>query len=74
VAGGERVVFRILDKTTKIYSLDQIGLEPTAERTIRRYINYSHGIIFVTGPTGSGKTTTLYACLDAINAHRTSTS
>ena len=68
VAGGERVVFRILDKTTKIYSLDQIGLEQDAERTIRRYINYSHGVIFVTGPTGSGKTTTLYACLDAINA------
>ena len=68
VAGGERVVFRILDKTTKIYSLDDIGLEDEAERTIRRYINYSHGVIFVTGPTGSGKTTTLYACLDAINA------
>jgi len=68
VAGGERVVFRILDKTTKIYSLDDIGLEEDAERTIRRYINYSHGVIFVTGPTGSGKTTTLYACLDAINA------
>jgi general secretion pathway protein E len=68
VAGGERIVFRILDKTTKIYSLDQIGLEQDAERTIRRYINYSHGVIFVTGPTGSGKTTTLYACLDAINA------
>jgi general secretion pathway protein E len=68
VAGGERIVFRILDKTTKIYSLDQIGLEAESERTIRRYINYSHGVIFVTGPTGSGKTTTLYACLDAINA------
>ena len=68
VAGGERIVFRILDKTTKIYSLDDIGLEEDAERTIRRYINYSHGVIFVTGPTGSGKTTTLYACLDAINA------
>ncbi|MBP8299647.1 MAG: Flp pilus assembly complex ATPase component TadA [Planctomycetes bacterium] len=68
VAGGERVVFRILDKTTKIYSLDQIGLDADAQRTINRYINYSHGVIFVTGPTGSGKTTTLYACLDAINA------
>ncbi len=68
VAGGERIVFRILDKTTKVYSLDDIGLEDEAERTIRRYINYSHGVIFVTGPTGSGKTTTLYACLDAINA------
>ncbi|MCA8977602.1 MAG: Flp pilus assembly complex ATPase component TadA [Planctomycetes bacterium] len=68
VAGGERVVFRILDKTTKIYSLDQIGLSDDGQRQIERYINYSHGIIFVTGPTGSGKTTTLYACLDAINA------
>jgi general secretion pathway protein E len=68
VAGGERVVFRILDKTTKIYSLDQIGLSLENQRTIERYINYSHGVIFVTGPTGSGKTTTLYACLDKINA------
>ena len=68
VAGGERVVFRILDKTTKIYTLDQIGLEEDALRTIKRYINYSHGVVFVTGPTGSGKTTTLYACLDEINA------
>jgi len=68
VTGGERIVFRILDKTTKIYSLEQIGLSEDNQRTIKRYINYSHGIIFVTGPTGSGKTTTLYACLDAINA------
>ncbi|GAB4152993.1 MAG: type II secretion system ATPase GspE [Planctomycetota bacterium] len=68
VTYGERVVFRILDKTTKIYTLDQIGLTPENRRTIERYINYSHGIIFVTGPTGSGKTTTLYAALDAINA------
>jgi general secretion pathway protein E len=68
VAGGERVVFRILDKTTKIYTLDQIGLSTENQRTIERYINYSHGVIFVTGPTGSGKTTTLYACLDRINA------
>ena len=68
VTSGERIVFRILDKTTKIYSLEQIGLSEDNQRTIKRYINYSHGIIFVTGPTGSGKTTTLYACLDAINA------
>ncbi|MEZ5965761.1 MAG: ATPase, T2SS/T4P/T4SS family [Planctomycetota bacterium] len=68
VQNGERIVFRILDKTTKVYSVDQIGLTDEQQKTIRRYINYSHGIIFVTGPTGSGKTTTLYACLDEINA------
>ncbi len=68
VQNGERIVFRILDKTTKVYSLGQIGMEPEDLKIVRRYINYSHGIIFVTGPTGSGKTTTLYACLDEINA------
>ena len=68
VQNGERVVFRILDKTTKVYSLDQIGLNEDNRKTIKRYIHYSHGIIFVTGPTGSGKTTTLYACLDEINS------
>lgn len=68
VQNGERVVFRILDKTAKVYSLDQIGLCQTDQDTINRYINYSHGVIFVTGPTGSGKTTTLYGCLDKINS------
>lgn len=68
VTYGERIVFRILDKTTKVYTLDQIGLTHDNQRIIERYINYSHGIIFVTGPTGSGKTTTLYASLAAINS------
>jgi general secretion pathway protein E len=68
VQNGERIVFRILDKTTKVYSLDQIGLNVEQQKVVARYIDYSHGIIFVTGPTGSGKTTTLYACLDAINS------
>ncbi len=68
VQHGERIVFRILDKTTKVYELDQIGLNAENLKTIRRYIHYSHGIIFVTGPTGSGKTTTLYAGLSEINS------
>jgi general secretion pathway protein E len=68
VQSGERIVLRILDKTTKVYTLDQIGLSEENRKTIERYINYSHGVIFVTGPTGSGKTTTLYAALNAINA------
>ena len=68
VQNGERVVFRILDKTAQVYTLDQIGLSEENQKTIERYIGYSHGIIFVTGPTGSGKTTTLYAALEKINA------
>ena len=68
VQSGERVVMRILDKTTKVYTLDQIGLSEDNRANLERFIHYSHGIIFVTGPTGSGKTTTLYACLEAINA------
>ncbi|MGE0141727.1 MAG: GspE/PulE family protein [Planctomycetota bacterium] len=70
VQSGERIVFRILDKTTKVYSLDQIGLDDHNLKTIQRYLHYSHGIIFVTGPTGSGKTTTLYAGLSEINSSR----
>ncbi|MCA8943752.1 MAG: Flp pilus assembly complex ATPase component TadA [Planctomycetes bacterium] len=68
VQNGERIVFRILDKTTKVYSLDQIGLNEDDRKLIERYIHYSHGMIFVTGPTGSGKTTTLYAALNEINS------
>jgi general secretion pathway protein E len=68
VTSGERIVLRILDKTTKVYSLGEIGLEERDRETIERYISYSHGIIFVTGPTGSGKTTTLYASLSKINS------
>ncbi len=60
---GERIVFRILDKSAQIYTLDEIGLNQEGLRIIRRYLNYSHGMIFVTGPTGSGKTTTLDAGL-----------
>jgi general secretion pathway protein E len=68
VQNGERVVFRILDKTTKVFTIDQIGLSEENQTTINRYLHYSHGVILVTGPTGSGKTTTLYAGLDAINS------
>ncbi len=68
VQNGERIVFRILDKTTKVYELDQIGLNAHNLELARRYFAYSHGIIFVTGPTGSGKTTTLYAGLGEINS------
>ncbi len=68
VANGERIVFRILDKTAKVYRLQEIGLSGKNLEIIRHYLDYSHGMIFVTGPTGSGKTTTLYAALSEIDS------
>ena len=64
---GEKVVLRLLDKTNILLDLQDIGVRPDKLITIERLIKKSHGIILVTGPTGSGKTTTLYACLNKIN-------
>jgi general secretion pathway protein E len=64
---GERIVMRLLDKSGKLYTLAEIGLTPENEGMLREYINYTHGIILVTGPTGSGKTTTLYAALNELD-------
>jgi general secretion pathway protein E len=64
---GERIVMRLLDKSAKIYTLDEIGLQPGNLSTLRDYLTYSHGIVLVTGPTGSGKTTTLYAALTEVD-------
>lgn len=64
---GERIVMRLLDKTARIYKLDEIGLTPQNEELLREYTNFNHGIILVTGPTGSGKTTTLYAALTELD-------
>jgi general secretion pathway protein E len=64
---GERVVLRLLDKQAGRISLDGLGMDPEAQKVIDRLIHRPHGIILVTGPTGSGKTTTLYAALERIN-------
>ncbi|KAA3608338.1 MAG: type II secretion system protein GspE [Planctomycetota bacterium] len=64
---GERAVLRLLDKTARSYHLEQIGLDESNRDTLNHYIHYPHGIILVTGPTGSGKTTTLYASLTKIS-------
>jgi len=68
IAQGERIVMRLQDKSSGIYRLDRVGLAPEDLATVRRLIRLSHGIILVTGPTGSGKTTTLYSGLVEINA------
>jgi general secretion pathway protein E len=65
---GERVVLRLLDKSARQYRLEQIGLIDENLAIIERFIHYNHGIIFVSGPTGSGKTTTLYSALTRINS------
>jgi general secretion pathway protein E len=65
---GERVVLRLLDKSARQYRLEEIGLIGGNLEIIERFIHYNHGIIFVSGPTGSGKTTTLYSSLTRINS------
>ena len=65
--GFERIVMRILQKTSVLLGLDELGFAPREFRIMDDLINRPDGIILVTGPTGSGKTTTLYACLNRIN-------
>jgi general secretion pathway protein E len=65
---GERCVMRLLDKSTGLLGLNQLGLWKDDLKRFDSLLNRSHGVIFVTGPTGSGKSTTLYACLNRINS------
>jgi type IV pilus assembly protein PilB len=64
---GESVVLRILDRSAVQLDLDKLGVPEKVKKTLREMIKLPNGIIIVTGPTGSGKTTTLYACLREIN-------
>ena len=64
---GEKAVMRILDKTNLVPGLAYLGLDDYSYQTMRHAIEQPHGIILVTGPTGSGKTTTLYSCLQDLN-------
>jgi len=70
-AKGERIVMRLLDKENILLELTDLGFDPSELDTMHNLIERPNGIVLVTGPTGSGKTTTLYACLNRINTeHR----
>jgi general secretion pathway protein E len=68
---GERVVLRLLDKQKGVISLADVGFSPADVLTMERLLARTSGIVLVTGPTGSGKTTTLYAALSRINSPET---
>src|SRR3954452_13716013 len=65
---GESVVMRILDKESIVMDLDKLGMAPAERERFRRAFNQSFGAVLVTGPTGSGKSTSLYAALTELNA------
>ncbi|NRA03518.1 MAG: type II secretion system ATPase GspE [Myxococcales bacterium] len=65
---GERLVLRLLPRSQELLRIDRIGMAEAHQKTLRRLIRRSNGIVLVTGPTGSGKTTTLYAALSDINS------
>lgn len=67
VFDGEKIVMRLLDESSKGLTLEKMGFNPVALEAVQREINKPNGMILVTGPTGSGKTTTLYTVMDILN-------
>ena len=65
---GEKIVLRVLDKSNLSASLDKLGLDESTFKQFKTAIDAPHGLILVTGPTGSGKTTTLYSALNELNS------
>ncbi len=65
---GEKVVLRLLDKSNLSASIDKLGLDPDTFQQVKNAVDAPHGLILVTGPTGSGKTTTLYSALNELNS------
>jgi len=67
VAEGERIVLRLLHRESTHYGLDELGMAPAMLNSFRDILREPHGVVLVTGPTGSGKTTTLYAALGELD-------
>jgi len=67
---GEKIVMRLLRKTTNVPTLGDLGLRGSALKVVEESIKVPHGIVLITGPTGSGKTTTLYSILHILNTSR----
>jgi len=66
---GEKVVLRLLDPNSETFDIPSLALEQIQEKTLERFLETKQGIILVTGPTGSGKTTTLYTMLNHLNSN-----
>ena len=66
--GGEKVVMRLLDEGNRVFDLDRLGFTTAQRTTVQHLVDKPHGMIVVTGPTGSGKSTTLYGVLSNLNA------
>lgn len=71
---GEKIVMRLLNEKGQILTLEQLGFQPKSLDIIKRNINKPHGMFLVTGPTGSGKTTTLYTILNILNTPKVNVS
>lgn len=71
VSGGERIVLRILDKGNILLDLDKLGMLPSTLEGFQKLISFPEGIVLVTGPTGSGKTTSLYSAIRKIQTSET---
>jgi type IV pilus assembly protein PilB len=67
---GENIVMRLLSKDTKLSGISQIGLLPSDQKLLHQYLSMPHGMILITGPTNSGKTTTLYSFLQQVELER----
>lgn len=68
ISNGERIVLRILDRANVVLGLDKIGMSKALLQDFRKTVHMPEGIVLVTGPTGSGKTTTLYSAISELNA------